>query len=190
MYSTSDLKRGLIIDFEGVPHMVESVKVTSPSARGASTITKVRLRNLRTKQKTDQSFRGSEVFGEGDFERRACQLLYEQQGTYHFMDAENYEQFTLEKADLDWEANFLLDEMEGIVVFRSGEEVLGLELPPHVVLTVKETPPAIKGATAAARSKPATLETGFVVQVPEHISEGDRLTVDTRTGAFLGRAQS
>ncbi len=190
MYAISDLKKGLIIDFEGAPHLVETIKTTSPSARGASTITKVRLRNLKTKQKTDQSFRGSEVFGEADFERRACQLLYEQQGTYHFMDAEDFEQFTLEKDDLEWESNFLLDEMEGIVVLKTGEEILGLEVPQQVVLEVKETPPAIKGATAAARTKPATLETGFTVQVPEHISEGDRLTIDTRTGAFLGRAQS
>ena len=189
MYSTSDLQKGLIIDFEGTPHMVESGKTSSPTARGASTITKVRLRNLRTKQKTDKSFRGSEVFGEGDFERRSCQLLYEQQGTYNFMDAEDYEQFTLEKADLEWESNFLKDEMEGILVLKTGEEILGIELPAQVVLEVKETPPAIKGATAAARTKPATLETGYVVQVPEHISEGDRLNVDTRTGAFLGRSQ-
>ena len=188
MYSTSDLKKGLIIEFEGVPHIVETVKISAPTARGAATITRVRLRNLKTKQKTDQSFRGAETCAEPDYERRPCQLLYEQQGTYHFMDQESYEQFTLEKADLEWEALFLLDDMEGITVYKSGEEIFGIELPNTVVLEVAETVPAIKGATATSRTKPATLATGLVVQVPEHVKTGDMLKVDTRTGDFLGRA--
>lgn len=188
MYSTSDLKKGLIIDFEGAPHVVESIQVSAPTARGASTITRVRLRNLKTKQKADRSFRGAETFREADFERRPCQLLYVQQGTYHFMDAQSYDQFSFEKADLAWEAQFLRDEMEGIVALKSGEEIFGIELPNSVTLRVEDTPPAIKGATAAARNKPATLETGLVVQVPEHIRPGDRLSIDTRTCEFLGRA--
>ena len=187
MYTTSDLKKGLIIQFEDAPHVVESVKISSPTARGASTITRVRLRNLKTKQKTDRSFRGSETFGVPDYERRPCQLLYEMQGTYHFMDQQSYDQFTLEKDDLEWEANFLKDEMEGITVFKSGEEIFAIELPNTVSLEVVDTVPAIKGATAAARTKPATLETGLVVQVPEHVKQGDMLNVDTRTGDFLGR---
>ena len=188
MYTTSGLKKGLIIDFDGAPHIVESVQVSAPTARGASTITRVRLRNLRTKQKSDQSFRGSETFSEGDFERRPCQMLYEQSGAYHFMDTEDYEQFFLAVADLEWEAKFLKDDLEGIVALKSGDEIFGLQLPNTVVLEVVDTPPAIKGATAAARTKPATLETGHVVQVPEHVKIGDRLSVDTRTGDFLGRA--
>jgi elongation factor P len=188
MYSTSDLKKGLLIQYDGAPHVVEQVKISAPTARGAATITRVRMRNLKTKQKVDTSFRGAESFPEADFERRPCQLLYEQQGMYHFMDQESYEQFELRKEDLEWEAKFLQDEMEGIHVLQTGEEILGIELPNHVVLEVIDTPPSIKGATAAARSKPATTNTGLVVQVPEHISVGDRLNVDTRTGEFLGRA--
>ncbi len=188
MYSTSDLKKGLIIQFDDAPHVVETVQVSAPTARGASTITRVRLRNLKTKQKSDQSFRGSEVFSEGDFERRPCQLLYEQAGAYHFMDTENYEQFFLPKEELEWESKFLKDEQEGIVALKSGEEIFAIQLPNTVVLKVADTPPAIKGATAAARTKPATLETGLVVQVPEHIKIDEDLSVDTRTGEFLGRA--
>jgi elongation factor P len=190
MYSTNELKKGLIIDFEGAPHVVETVQVSAPTARGASTITRVRLRNLKTRQKVDKSFRGSEMFGEGDFERRPCQLLYEQQGTYHFMDTQSYEQFFFEKADLEWESKFLRDEMDGIVAFKSGEEIFAIELPNTVSLKVEDAPPAIKGATASARTKPATLETGLVVQVPEHIRPGEMLNVDTRTGEFLGRTQT
>lgn len=190
MYSTNELKKGLIIDFEGAPHVIENVQLSAPTARGASTITRVRLRNLKTKRKMDKSFRGSEMFGEADFERLPCQLLYEQQGTYHFMDTESYEQFTFEKTDLEWESKFLRDEMEGITAFKTGDEIFAIELPNTVSLQVEDTPPAIKGATAAARTKPATLETGLVVQVPEHIRPGERLNIDTRTGDFLGRTQS
>ena len=105
-------------------------------------------------------------------------------------DSRSYEQFTFEKADLQWEVNFLRDDMEGITAFKTGEEIFAIELPNTVSLKVEDTPPAIKGATATARTKPATMETGVVVQVPEHIRIGDMLNVDTRTGVFLGRTQS
>ncbi len=188
MYATNELKKGLIIEFEGAPHMVESVKVNSPQGRAGNTITRVRLRNLKSKQKTDKSFRGSETFGAPDFEKRACQVLYEEQDAYHFMDKENFEQFHLQKSELEWERNFLHDAIEGLQAFVVDDEVLGLELPTTVELDIKETPPSIKGASATARTKPATLVTGFVLQVPEHISPADKLRVDTRTGDFIGRA--
>ncbi len=85
-------------------------------------------------------------------------------------------------------SQFLKDELEGIMCLIYNEEVIGLQLPTTVTLEITETPPAIKGASATARTKPATLETGHVVQVPEHISTGDNVNVDTRTGEFLGRA--
>ena len=188
MYTPSDLKKGVAIQYEGAPHLVETVKVSAPTARGAATITRVRLRNMITRQKVDVSFRGSETFPEADYERRPCQLLYEQQGTFHFMDTETFEQFAIARSELDWEVQFLKDEQDGLFALKTGERIFGLELPNQVVLEVKETAPSIKGATAAARTKPATLETGLVVQVPEHISVGDLLRVDTRTGDFLGRA--
>lgn len=188
MHSTSDLEKGLVIELDGVPHVVESVRVSTPSARGGNTITKVRLRNLRTRQKTDRSFRGSETFGAPDHEKRDCQLLYREVDTWHFMDQETFEQFALSGEDLEWERRFLHDGIEGVRSVVVDGEVFGIELPNHVVLAVEETPPAIKGASATARTKPATLVTGHVVQVPEHIKPEDQLKVDTRTGEFLGRA--
>lgn len=187
MLSTSDLKRGVILEYEGSPCVVETVKVSSPTARGGNTITRVRLRNLKTRQKQDVSFRGGETFPQPDFERRPCQLLYREQEMVHLMDAETYEQFAIHEADLEEELKFLAEEPEGLLALRCDGELLGLELPNTVSLAVKETTPAIKGASASARTKPATLETGLVVQVPEHISDGDRLLIDTRTGEFLRR---
>lgn len=188
MLSPNELKRGVIIEYDGAPCAVETVKVSSPTARGGNTITRVRLRNLRTKQKLDVSFRGSETFPEAAFEKRACQLLYQEQDMYHFMDQTNYEQFAIHKDDLEWEVLFLKDEQEGIRALWADEELLGIELPTTVALKITDTPPAIKGASATARTKRATLDTGHVINVPEHIAQDEVVNVDTRSGEFLGRA--
>jgi elongation factor P len=188
MYSTSDLKRGLILELDGDPQVVESMQVSSPSARGASTIFKVRLRNLRTRQKADKSFRGGETFGVPDVDRRRVQFLYRDPDSYHFMDSESYEQFPLSVEQLEWEAKFLVEEMEDITALYHNGHALALELPQSVVLKITETSPAVKGNSATGRTKPATLETGHVVQVPEHISVDTLVNVNTATGEFMSRA--
>lgn len=187
MYTTSDLKKGLIIDFEGAPHLVETLSVSTPQARGGATIYKVRLRNLKTKLKVDKSFRGGETFGQPDFEKRPVQFLYRDQDSYHFMDSQTYDQFVFEREDIEDESRFLKEQME-LKSFVYNEEVIGLELPPVVELEIVETAPAVRGNSATARSKPATLETGHIIQVPEHISQGIMARVDTTTGEFLGKA--
>ena len=189
MYSTSDLKRGLILELDGVPHLVESVAVSTPMARGGSTIHRVRMRNLKTKQKVDRSFRGGETFGAPDVDRRPVQLLYRDAQAFHFMDQESYEQFALDARELEWESNFLVDEMEGLTALMYNDAPLALELPNNVALSITETTPSVKGNSATGRTKPATLETGFVIQVPEHVGPGTRVSVDTRTGNFCGRVK-
>lgn len=188
MLGPSDLKPGVLIEHDGAPCRVETVKISSPTARGGNTITRVRLRNLRTKQKVDASFRGNETFSEVDFERRPCQLLFTDGDMYTFMDDENFEQFAIHKDELDWELKFLRDELTGIHALRADEELLGIELPNTVSLKITDTAPGIKGASATARTKPATLETGHVVQIPEYIENGTAVNVDTRTGDYLGRS--
>jgi len=189
MYTTSDLKRGLVVELDGAPHVVESVQVSTPTARGGNTIHRVRLRNLATKQKVDKSFRGGDTLAPADVERHPVQFLYRDPNAYHFMDQDSFEQFSLDLGDLEWERNFLVEEMEGIVALYFNEAPLALELPNNVPLTIAETSPAVKGNSATGRTKPATLETGHVVQIPEHISEGARVSVDTRTGEFLSRVK-
>lgn len=189
MYSTSDLKRGLILEFEGAPYQVESVQVSSPTARGGNRIHRVRLRNLVTNQSGEHSFRGGETFGVPDVERRPVQFLYSDPDTFHFMDTDNYEQFEFRRDDLDWESKFLLEGVEGVRAFYYNGKPLGLELPQTVAMVVTETAPGVKGNSATGRTKAAKLETGHVVQLPEHIEEGTRVSVDTRTGEFLGRAK-
>jgi elongation factor P len=188
MITSSDLKRGLLIELEGVPYLIETLTVTSPSGRAGNTIYKVRLRNLLNKQKIDKSYRGGDTFAEPDFEKRPCQLLYRDASGIHFMDQETYEQFTFQEDALEWELKFLVDNLEGITALYFNEAVIGLELPNFVNLKITETAPGIKGSSATARSKPATLETGLVVQIPEYIDQGETLKIDTRTGESLGRA--
>ncbi len=189
MYSTGDLKRGLIIDLDGAPHLVDNVQISSPTARGASTITRVRMRNLKTKAKVDKSFRGNESFAVPDIERRKVQLLYRDAQALHFMDQASYEQFALDREDLEWELNFLVDEMEGITAFFYNGAAIAIELANNVPLRITDTNPGVKGNSATGRTKPATLETGYEVQVPEHIDQGVLVSVDTRTGGFLGRVK-
>jgi len=189
MYSTSDLKRGVIVELDGAPHLVETVQVSSPSARGAATITKVRLRNLRTKQKVDKSFRGSETFPVPDVEKRPVQYLYDDPQAFHFMDTESFEQFAFQREDLEWEGKFLVEGVEDLRAFYYNGTPIAIELPTSVVLEITETAPGVKGNSATGRTKPATLSTGHVVQLPEHVEQGTRVSVDTRTGEFLGRSK-
>ena len=187
MYSTSDLKKGLIIELDGAPHLVESVSASAPSARGASTIHKCRLRNLKSRQKVDRSFRGGETFPVPDVERRKVQYLYRDPEAFHFMDQESFEQFSLQADELEWESRFLVEEQEDISALCHNGDPLALELPNNVVLKITETGPAVKGNSATGRTKPATLETGHVVNVPEHMSPDTLVQVDTRTGEFMSR---
>lgn len=189
MYTVSDLKRGLVLELEGAPYLVESLQSSSPSARGGNTITKVKMRNLISKQRVDKSFRGSETFGVPDVDKRPVQFLYTDATGYHFMDNETFEQFAIAAEDLEWEAKFLIEGVEGVRAFYFNQAPVGLELPNTVNLEITETAPGVKGNSATGRTKAATLQTGHTVQIPEHIDQGVRVTVDTRTGEFVGRAK-
>jgi elongation factor P len=170
MYSTSDLEKGLILDYDGAPHVVEATSVSSPSARGGNTIHRVKMRNLKTGQRIDKSFRSGEMFAVPDVDKKPVQFLYAAAGSAHFMDLEGYEQFELRDDEIEWERNFLVEGLEGMrAIFYNGAPI-ALELPNKVALTV-------------------TVETGFVLQLPEHIEQGIKISVDTRTGEFLGRAK-
>jgi elongation factor P len=187
VYTTSDLKRGLIIEFEDAPFLIENYQSSDPRARGASVIHKVRMRNLKTNQKLDKSFRSGDTFKVPDFQKRKVQYLYSDGDAYHFMDQESFDQFSLPAEQIEWETKFMVEEMEVTsLIYR--DVPIALELPPTVTLEITEAMPAVKGNSARARNKPATLSTGHVVQVPEHISPGEIVNVDTRTGEFLGRA--
>lgn len=187
MLTPGELKRGLIIDVDGDPCVIENINVQTPSSRGANTLWKVRARNLRTRQKVDRVYRGGDTIGEPNFEKREVQYLYSDGSAYHFMDLGDYNQFELAKETIEEEARYLVDNMEGIRSLVLDGEVIGIELPSVVELAIAECDPSVKGNSATGRTKPATLETGLVVQVPEHIGAGEVIRVETSTGKFIQR---
>lgn len=188
MLSPGDLKRGAIIEIDGNPCIIESISVQTPSSRGASTLWKVRARNLRDKRKVDKVYRGGDTIAEPNFEKRPVQFLFADSSGLHFMDLESYDQFALPREAVEGEAMYIVDGTEGIAALVLDEEVIGIEVPQTVELRIAECAPSVKGNSATGRTKPATLETGLVVQVPEHFEKDDVVRVDTTTGKFLGRA--
>lgn len=188
MFNASDLKKGDVVKIDGDPYMVETVKVQTPSARGAVTLYKIRFRNLATKRKIDQSLHGSDVLDEADFERRPVQWLFGDAASITFMDLQDYSQFTLTKEEIEDEWPYLTEGVEGLISISSEGRVLGLEIPTFINLEIVETMPSVKGGSVTSRSKPATLVTGLVVQVPEYMSAGEIIRVDTRTGEYASKA--
>ena len=146
----------------------------------------VRMRNIRTNTLNDHKFRAEEDVERATLDEREMQYLYNDGDMYYFMDTSNYEQIHISAEALGDSKDYLMPDMTIRVVFYDIEPV-GIELPPTVDLTVKETVPGIKGATASAQIKPATLETGLVVNVPSFINEGDKIRVNTETGEYQGR---
>ena len=190
MLSTGDFKRGVRILVDGDPYVILDVFVQTPSARGASSLTKVKVRNLRTGQVFDRTFRGGDRVDEPNLELRPVQFLYKDGDGFHFMDTQSYDQFMLSPDEIGDAAGYLKEGLEGIRSVVFNERVLSIDLPLIVALTVADTAPAMKGATATAQTKAATLETGLVIQVPSYLETGERVQVDTREARFVGRAKS
>jgi elongation factor P len=188
MFRASDLKKGDVVRIEGEAHIVETIKVQSPSARGAVTLYKIRFRNLKSKRKVDQALHGDDILAEADFERRPVQYLYGDASSVTFMDLQDFSQFTMAKEEIEEEWPYLAEGIEGLLSLSSEGRVLGLDLPTFIDLEIVETRPSVRGGSVTARTKPATLSTGLVVQVPEHISTGDVIRVSTRTGEYASKA--
>jgi elongation factor P len=146
----------------------------------------VRMRNIRTSALADYKFRAEEDVERAILDEREMQYLYNDGDAFYFMDTSSYEQIHITSEALGDSKDYLIAEMLIRVEFYDVEPV-GIELPPTVDLTVKETVPGIKGATASAQIKPATLETGLVVNVPSFVNEGDKVRVNTETGEYQSR---
>ena len=189
MITAGDFKRNLRIELEGDPYVILDVRFQSPSARGASTLVKAKVRNLRTQNVFDRTFKTSDRVEEPQLEMRPIQYLYGDGEGHHFMDTGSYEQFSLAEDELADAAGYLTEGLSGIrsVVFNG--KVISVDLPQSVTLRIAETDPVVKGATAQAQTKPAKLETGLVVQVPAYMEPGEIIQVDTRDGRCLGRAK-
>lgn len=183
-----DIKPGTVVNYNDAPVLVETISVQTPSARGAATLYKYRGRNLVTKQKTDITLKGGESLDEADFERRPVKMMFADAKEIHFLDQTDFNQWSLPLGDLGDTMQFLTEELDGLLALIYNDECVGIQTPVAVELTITQTDPGIKGNSATGRTKPATLETGLIVQVPEYIKQGERIKVDTRTSEFLSRA--
>lgn len=182
-----EIKNGSVVNYNGAPVVITGIKVQSPSARGAATLYLFKARNLVNKQKQDIKVKGTESLEEADFERRAVKMMYFDQTDIHLMDQENFEQFSLSLEDIEDERPYITEELEGMLALIYNDECVGVQIPNTIELLVTQCDPGVKGDSATKRTKPATLETGLVVQVPEYLSEGERVKVDSRTGEYLSR---
>lgn len=188
MPKASELKRGMVVDIDGVPHIVKQFDAKSPSSRGASTLYKVRFNNLKTGQKLDESYKGEDMLKEADCLRVQVQFSYVDGDVYTFMNMEDYSQYSLNREEIEDTIGYLTEGLDGIFALIMDDAILGIELPQSVILAVKETAPGIKGATAAGRTKPAILSTGLEIQVPEYLEPGQSVKVNTTNAKFMSRA--
>ncbi len=183
--STNDLKNGMTLDLpDGLFSVVEFQHV-KPGKGGAFVRTK--LKNIRTGAVLDRTWRADEKLEQAIIDKRDMQFLYRDGTDYVFMDTTSYEQLTVSAEALGGAAQFL-KESDTATLSLYGGEVVGVDLPAAVELTVTETEPGIQGDRVSGARKPATLQTGLVIQVPLFINPGDLVKVDTRTGEYLTRA--
>ncbi len=189
MLKASQLKKGNVVNINDQAFQVRSVDVSTPTARGSNTVYRVRFSGITTGQNLEQSFKGTDSLEELSLDRRPVSFLYGDQDTCHFMDSDNYEQYSLHHDQLEDQRNWLVENMEGITALMLEGSIVAIELPANVELEIADTAPVIKGATATNRNKPATLSNGHVVQVPEYMSPGEWVRVNTETGKFMARVK-
>lgn len=185
MISVNNLKRGVLVDLEGTVYAVVEYQHHKPGKGHA--IVRVKLKNAASGLVIDRTFNGKEKIPLADAQRQKMQFLYSDD-SYHFMDQQTYEQVALSRDDVGEAANYLTEGLEAEILFHQGK-ALGIDLPAAVTLKVTYTEPGLKGDTATGARKKATVETGYVLDVPLFINEGDVLKIDTRSGDYLERAK-
>jgi len=181
--STAEFKKGLKILFDGAPYTIVDFQHVKPGKGGAFVRTK--LKHMRLGRVIDNTFRAGEKVELVDFEEKRMQFLYRDE-RYHFMDLDTYDQISLSAEEVGDPRDFLKENTEVEILFIEGSPVT-VELPNFIEIRIAKTDPGIRGDTASGGSKPATLETGAVIQVPLFLNEGDVVKVDTRSGDYLGR---
>ena len=183
-----DVKRKTFFEVDNTPFLCLEAEVSTPTARGAQTLVRLKMRNLLTRAVFDKTFKASDRFKEPDLETVPASYLYSDGDNFHFMDQENFETLTLSREMMGDALDFIV---EGAIIqlHKYNGNPIGLQLPPHVALDVTQTEPGARGDTATSNvTKPATLETGIEIRVPLFIKEGEKVKVSTETREFVGRA--
>ena len=186
MINASDLRAGMTFVQDG--KLIKVLEASHHKPGKGNTVMRMKLRDVRSGSTYDTTFRPEEKFGKAHIDTKAVQYLYTMDDTAFFMDLETYEQYEIPVEVVEEEMKYILENMEVKIQFF-GSEVIGVQLPSSVILKVVETQPSIKGATVTGSGKPATMETGLVVNVPDFIEEGESLEINTSEGTYIKRAK-
>ena len=188
MPKVSEIKRGQVVEHDGTVYAIRQIGRSAPTARGGGTLYRFKLEAIPGGDKRELTFKGDDVLKEADLVRRQSEFSYRDADGYVFMDSEDYSQYVLTDSDIGDAADYLLEGQDGVYVLIIGDQPVAIQLPQSVVLEVTDTAPVMKGATASRSAKPATLETGLDVSVPDYITPGEKIKVNTETGEFMSRA--
>ncbi|MBN7771023.1 elongation factor P-like protein YeiP [Marinobacter daepoensis] len=188
MPKASEIKKNQAVEYEGRVYFVKDIERSVPQGRAGGSLYRMRMYDVVTNQKLDETFKDSDMLNLADLIRRPATFSYADGDEYVFMDTEDFTQYMLNRSAIEDELLFITEDTEGVMVVLVSDSPVAVDLPPTVELTIEETDPSIKGGSATARTKPAKLSTGLVVQVPEHISSGDRIRVNVEERKFLSRA--
>ena len=189
MARSNEIKRGMAINYNGKLLLVKDIDIQAPSARGASTLYKMRFADVRTGLKVEERFKGDDILDTITLSRRPVNFSYVDGSEYVFMDEEDYTPYSFNQEQISEELQFIPEEgLPGMQVLTWDGQILALELPQTVDLPIIETAPGIKGASASARTKPATLSTGLVIQVPEYLNSGEKIRIHIAERRYMGRA--
>jgi elongation factor P len=188
MPKASELKKGSVVEHDGEVFIARQIDKRNPSARGASTLFKVRFFNVRNGQKLELTLKSDDFIKDGDLTKRSVSFSYREGDMINFMDTEDYSQYTLNADVLEEQAGYMTEDLEGMIALLVDGQIVGVELPQTVVLEITDTAPGIKGASATSRTKPATLSTGLEVHVPEYLETGEHIKVNTANAKFVSRA--
>jgi elongation factor P len=188
MPKACDLKKGNVVEINDDAYMVKHIDVRTPSARGAVTLYKIRFNNIKTKQKYEESYKGNDTLNEVALLKRPVQYLYPDGALHVFMDSQEYSQYMVESDAIEDELVWITDGMEGIVALIIDGNMVSIEIPLTLVFEISETAPGLKGASATARTKPATLSNGVEIQIPEYLEAGEMIKVNTETKKFMSKA--
>ena len=189
MPKASEIKKNSAIDYDNKTYIVKDIERSVPQGRAGGSLYRMRMYDVVSGRKLDETFKDSDTLNLADLVRRPAMFSYADGDEYIFMDNEDYTPYNLNKKAIEDEMLFINEETDGIQVILVSEVPVALDMPTNVELEVIETDPSIKGASATSRNKPAKLSTGAIVQVPEHISTGDRIKVNVEEHKFAGRAE-
>ncbi|MFH2092709.1 MAG: elongation factor P-like protein YeiP [Pseudomonadota bacterium] len=183
-----DLKKGNVVEINDEPYMVKYIDIRAPSARGAVTLYKVKFNSIKTGQKYEETFKGNDMLTEVVLQRRSVQYLYPDGAFHVFMDTQDYSQYMIETDAIEEQLIWITDGMEGIVGLIIDDALIAIEIPIALSFEISQTAPSVKGASATARTKPATLSNGVEIQIPEYLETGEMVKVNTETKKFMSRA--